>query len=273
MSKKFKFILYIILVVAVILLSVFTPLLNKTGAFFSSFITPIQTGITVSINKTGDFFKSFGKASFYQEKSEQLQKQIDKLETTNNEAIRLKKENESLRELLKLEKHYSDKQAKVALVIAKDAGNWFNVFTINKGEKDNIVKNSAVFNEKGLIGRVENSTNNSANVVSIIDATHSVSGVVSRTGDLVQIDGDISLAKKGLCKMTVISDEADIMIGDSIETSGVGGIYPKGIMIGIVREFKNNEDGTGKYAIIAPYVDFQHIYEVLVINDSQEVTE
>ena len=97
--------------------------------------------------------------------------------------------------------------------------------------------------------------------------------MISRTGDLVQIDGELQLMKDGLCKMTVITEDADIMIGDTVETSGVGGIYPRGIMIGIVKEFKNNEEGTGQYAVVEPYVDFQHIYEVLIILSEQEVEE
>ena len=96
-------------------------------------------------------------------------------------------------------------------------------------------ENSAVINRKGLIGRVTNSSSNSSNVITIIDPNHSVSGMISRTGDLVQIDGELQLMKDGLCKMTVITEDADIMIGDTVETSGVGGIYPRGIMIGIVK--------------------------------------
>ena len=94
--------------------------------------------------------------------------------------------------------------------------------------------------------------------------------MISRTGDLVQVDGNLELMEDGLCKMTVISENADVMIGDTVETSGVGGIYHRGIMIGIVKEFRNNEEGTGQYAIVEPYVDFQRIYEVLIVTNEYE---
>lgn len=271
MNKGIKYIFIIILLVVLILLSVFTPFLNKVGGALSYCFTPVQNVITITISKTGEFFGSFGKAAYLAEQNKLLQEEINKMKAENAEAVRIKKENDSLRELLNIDKNDYKNNAEAAIVIAKDAGNWFNVFTVNKGTSKNINENSAVINSKGLIGRVANSVANSSNVITIIDPSHSVSGMISRTGDLVQIDGDLQLMKDGLCRMTVITEDADIMIGDTVETSGVGGIYPRGIMIGIVKEFKNNEEGTGQYAILEPYVDFQHLYEVLIVLPKQEV--
>lgn len=270
MNKGFKLILILIVVVSLVLLSVFTPFLNKLGGVLSYCITPIQSGITIAVNSTGDFFASFGKAAYYAKQNKLLQDQIDSMKKENAEAIRIKKENDSLRELLNINKENYNNSAKAALVIAKDAGNWFNVFTVNKGTREEVKENCAVVNNKGLIGRVANASANSANVVTIIDPNHSVSGMISRTGDLVQVDGNLELMEDGLCKMTVISENADVMIGDTVETSGVGGIYHRGIMIGIVKEFRNNEEGTGQYAVVEPYVDFQRIYEVLIVTKEYE---
>lgn len=273
MNKGIKFLIVAVILVAVILLSIFTPFLNKLGGVLSSCVTPVQSGITMALNKTSEFFGSFGKAAYLAEQNKKLQDEIDKMKTENAEAVRVKKENESLKELLNLKNTNYKSNSETAIVIAKEAGNWFNVFTVNKGKNDNISENSAVVNSKGLIGRVANSNSVSSNVITIIDPNHSVSGMISRTGDLVQVDGNLELMKDGLCKMTVITEEADIMIGDTVETSGVGGIYPRGIMIGIVKEFKNNEEGTGQYAVVEPYVDFQHIYEVLIVLPEQGVNE
>ncbi len=272
MSKGFKIIIISVLVIALILVSVFTPFLNKLGGLLSYCFTPVQSGITVAVNKTGEFFASFGKAAYYAQQNKLLQEEIDSMKTDNEEAVRIKKENDSLRELLEIKKDTYKEKARAALVIAKDAGNWFNVFTVNKGTSDDVTENCAVINNKGLIGRVANASANSANVVTIIDPNHSVSGMISRTGDLVQIDGNLELMEDGLCKMTIISEDTEIMIGDTVETSGVGGIYHRGIMIGIVKEFRNNEEGTGQYAVVEPYVDFQHIYEVLIVNTDYEVS-
>lgn len=273
MNKGIKFTIIAVLLIAVILISIFTPFLNKIGGLLSYCLTPIQSGVTVALNSTSEFFSSFGKNAYLTEQNKLLQEEIDKLKTENAEAVRIKNENDSLKELLNIKNNKYKENAEAAIVIAKEAGNWFNVFTVNKGESKNINENCTVINNKGLIGRVTNSTSNSANVITILDPNHSVSGMISRTGDLVQIDGNFALMKDGLCKMTVITENADIMIGDTVETSGVGGIYPRGIMIGIVKEFKNNEEGTGQYAILEPYVDFQHIYEVLILLPDHEVSE
>ena len=70
--------------------------------------------------------------------------------------------------------------------------------------------------------------------------------------------------------MTVITEGADVIIGDSVVTSGMGGIYPKGIFIGTVTEFRNNKEGTGKYAVVKPDVDFQHVFDVLLLTGEGE---
>lgn len=269
MNKKFRYIAVIAAVVLIILLSVFTPFMSKIGGAFSYCLTPVQKGITIGAGKASDFFTGFGKVNWYQQENKKLKEEIEKMKTRDREAKALRRENDSLRELNDIKKRFSYEECAAALVIGKGDGNWFNVFTIDKGGKQGVYENSTVVNSKGLIGRVENSYSTSSNVITIIDANHSVSGMVSRTGDLVQIDGDLTLMKKGLCKMTLVTENADVMIGDTIETSGIGGIYPKGIMIGIVKEFKENSEGTGSYAVVTPYVDFSHMSEVLVIKNGE----
>ena len=103
-----------------------------------------------------------------------------------------------------------------------------------------------------------------------LDVNHSVSGKISRTGDLVQVDGDLVLMKSGYCKMNIITEDADIIIGDVVETSGIGGVYPKGIKIGTITELKQNDEGTGNYAVIKPEVDFSRIDEVIILSSEDE---
>ncbi len=266
MRNKFpKRIFILLLIVAVVLLCIFTPLLRYIGNAVGFVTSPIQSGITKCVSGVQGYFAYLGRLDEVDAQNAQLLKKIDKMNQQLAGYERMKSENDRLNEMLELKNGYSENNAVAAEIIAKNSGNWFEIFTINKGTSDGISVNDTVINSKGLIGKVSECGTNYAKVVTIIDTEHSVSGIIGRTGDFVQVDGDIKLMKNGFCKMSIITEDADVMIGDTVETSGMGGVYPKNIVIGTVQKFEENADGTGTYAILKPYVDFQHLYEVLVI--------
>ena len=91
--------------------------------------------------------------------------------------------------------------------------------------------------------------------------------MVSRTDDLATVDGDIDLLESGLCKMTYIAKGSNLTVGDLVETSGLGGTYPKGISVGKIKEIHLETQGISQYAVIEPSVDFSRIYEVFVITN------
>ena len=117
-------------------------------------------------------------------------------------------------------------------IIAKDPGNWFEVFTINRGKNDKITADSPVITAYGLVGRVSKTDLISSRVVSIIDIDSTVSARLSKTRDLIVVRGDVELKGKGLCRADYIPPNTDVMPGDTVETSGIGGIYPKELLLG-----------------------------------------
>ena len=269
-NKKFAVILAVVIIIAIILLCIYTPIFKMFSSWVGSVLTPVQTGITSVATGVENVFAGWGNAQKLAEENKQLKVEIDKLKEQNRECLVFKNENERLKGLLDLKNQKEQLKPVAATVVGKDAGNWFNVFTVNKGKDFGITENTPVISPKGVIGRVSQVGNNWAKIVSVINYDHSVSGMISRTEDLVQIDGDLALMKDGLLKMTVVTDGADIIIGDTVVTSGVGGIYPKGIFIGTVTEFRNNKEGTGKYAVVKPDVDFQRVYDVLLLTGAGE---
>ncbi len=273
-NKKPKFIVVTVLIIVILsVLCIFTPLLDTFTSWIGNAVAPVQTGVTNVVAEIKLIFSKWDDTQKLYIENGNLKKQVDELNKKNKEYITYKQENERLKNILELKSELDYLKPVAATVISKDAGNWFNIFSVNKGKNDGIKVNDTVINSKGLIGRVMQTGNNWAKVATVIDRDHSVSGVISRTGDLVQIDGDLSLMKSGLCKITIITEGADVIIGDTVMTSGIGGIYPKGLFIGTITEFKNNNDGTGKYAILKPDVDFQHIFEVVILTQAGEVHE
>ncbi len=274
MYRRRKFPGWVIILATVLVVAalfIWTPLPKLITKAFGTVVSPIQSGINYVVTSVRDTFSYWGRINNVDAHNQELEKQVQELNTKLSEYENMKKENERLKELLEVKNRYDDAFETSGVVIAKDAGNWFNVFTVNRGTRDGINGENPVINASGLIGRTSETGVNWAKVVTLIDVNHSVSGKVSRTGDLVQVDGDLTLMKSGLCKMNIITEDADIIIGDVIETSGIGGVYPKGIKIGTVLELKQNDEGTGSYAVIKPAANFSLIDEVVILSSEDEV--
>ena len=260
----------IIIAIIIVLICMFTPIISWLGNSLGVVVTPVETGITAISNGIENIVGFWTRVSEVDSLNKELVEKIKLLEKQTADYERIKKQNDEYRELLGIKERYEDSDSVAATVVSRDSGNWFSLFSVNKGTLSGIGEEFPVYNADGLIGKTIVAGATWCKIESIIDPNHSVSGMVSRTGDLVQIDGDLKLMKNGLCRLTIFGDNADVIIGDIIITSGIGGVYPKGITIGTVREFRTNEEGTGTYAILKPAVDFQHITDVLIMKRSSD---
>jgi len=175
-------------------------------------------------------------------------------------------ENEQLREMLNLTKKYDTSNAVVAEVISVDS-TWFEVITINKGNKEGIKENMTVLTPSGLVGKVTKVFDHSAQVTTILDISNVVSATLTKTGDLVTTQGDMELVKDKLLRLKYVPSDILLAEGDVIETSGMGGIYPKGIYIGTIKKVEEDRALMKQYALLEPGVDFSKIREVLIIEN------
>ncbi len=234
-------------------------------------LTPFQKAYTFVGDKIGDVSGYFRDLDTLRSEKEELIKRIEYLENTNYELERYKRENENLRELLSIKDSYTAYRQLGANIIAKDPGNWFNSFTIDIGMADKVNTTFPVITNRGLVGKVVNSQLNSSTVQTIIDYDSAVSARLSDTHDLVIVRGDLELKSKGLCKMEFTPVDIDINIGDKLETSGLGGIYPKGILIGEVFQIVGTPGDKTSYVIVKPYVDFKRLEEVVVLIYNEQI--
>ena len=120
----------------------------------------------------------------------------------------------------------------------------------------------AVVSADGVIGHVISSTENTSKVQPLIDPSSSVSAIMNISRDNIIVKGELGSNK---LKAVYISADADLILNDDVETSGLGGIYPKGLKIGKLIEIKETQNLTEKHAIIEPAVDFSKLETVLVI--------
>ncbi len=148
-----------------------------------------------------------------------------------------------------------------ANVIGREPSNWFQYIFIDRGMKDGVKKDMVVITYLGLVGKVRAVTPNTAKVMLILDNKSSLGGMIQRTRDIGVIEG----LGKGYLKMVYINNQANIYEGDVVITSGLGGIYPKGIVVGNVFRVERELDKLYQKVYIVPRVDFMHLEEVFII--------
>ncbi|MBR5507620.1 MAG: rod shape-determining protein MreC [Clostridia bacterium] len=177
----------------------------------------------------------------------------------------LAKENAKLRSMLELKESSTEFEMKAASVIGTDTQNWTSVLQLDKGLSDGIKKNDAVITESGLVGYVSSVGRNWAKVVTVIDVSSSVGAKVDRIDEYCVVKGDADLYSRGFCSMNYVTTQSKISVGDILTTSGEGGVFPKGIIIGKINDISSNTNGLSLDATVEPAVDFSSVSEVFVI--------
>ena len=245
-----------------------SPAVERAAA---STVTPaVSAASTVTGSIKGFFQRLFGLSAMDKE-YEQLKNRVQLLELENQFMQELQKENERLTKLLGFEEKYPEYDCLPARIIGQEPGNWFMNFTLNRGSKDGVEVGMAVVNENALVGRVVEVGVNYSKVMAIIDRNCAVSAIVERSRDncIVKGSGDPQSGTPTLGVYRLPFD-AEIVPGDTVLTTDLGGYYPKGILIGTISEVsrdKNAED----YAVLEPAADFSTLENVLIIRGGRDV--
>lgn len=223
--------------------------------------TPVQTGLT-KIHRT-----AFGLWSTYLDwknvrgENRRLREEVQRLRV---EALRIAEtgeENVRLRRLLALQERLP--LATVSgEVIAREWGGWVRSLTVNRGRGDHIVRLAAVISPDGLIGRVVDVRPGASVVQVLTDPASTVGAHVVRTRTPGIVEGE----PRGTMRFKYMArDGAGIQVGDVVVTSGLGGVFPRGIPIGRVRAIDDRGAALFHYAVLTPVVDFAAIDEVLLV--------
>jgi rod shape-determining protein MreC len=196
--------------------------------------------------------------------NEALSAEVDQLRSEVVQLSEAARENARLSSLLEL-KSSLDGRAVAARVVYRDPASWLETAVIDKGSSQGVGTGMAVVGPRGVIGRTTSVTAHTATVLFAIDPRSAIGGIDSRSRDLVIAEGigDGS----GLLRVRPIGADCDIVAGDVIVTSGMGGIYPKGHIVADVISVEQDKYGVSTTAIARPRVDFQRLEEVLVLID------
>ena len=214
----------------------------------------------------------FSNIETLKKENEELKKKIEELEKMAIDYEQVTAENDVMRSHLKLADRYKDYNLVVADIISDSATNWEATYIINKGSKDGIKPGMTVITNEGLVGYIETVTNKTSKIISILDAGNSVSSRVSRTRDEIVCKGSVSSTEEQNLKIMNIPMGTVLIEGDKIETSGIGGIYPKGLAVGKIVEIVNKKNPIENEAIVKTNVDFNKLETVgVIVFESEDV--
>lgn len=276
-SVKSKYLLFAMTAVCcvIIFLSFTTEMKAGPLKYVAGYIlTPIQNGVNEIGTWLADKGTYFQNSTNVAEENKQLQARIDELTAENTQLLQEREELDRLRELYELDNQYEDYEKVGARIIAKDTGNWFNMFTIDKGSNDGIQENMNVIAGGGLVGIVTEVGPEWSTVRAIIDDNSNVSAMVSVTGDTCIIAGDLRLIDEGKIRLVKLLDNADkVTVGDKVVTSDISDRFLPGILIGYISEIEKDSNNLTKSGTITGVVDFRHLHEVLVIKELKQIED
>ena len=235
-------------------------------------LTPIQDGVSWVTNGAKSVVEHYTKYEELEAENQQLRKDLADTRGALRDADQAVLENEQLRAALGMKARNRSYEMESAEIIARSNETWSRSFTIDKGTLSGVQIDNCVVTVDGLVGYVSEVGTNWAMVTTIVDTSSQISAIASRTREVATAEGSFELMGQNTLKLTYLDKETKVVQGDTVETSGYGGIFPKGLVIGSVGEVKPETHGASKYAIITPAVDLQKITRVLVIK-SFEMTE
>lgn len=261
-----------IILMAITFLTDYSSLpLNKVVGYA---VVPFQKGVSSVGTWISTRVDELGELRIILQENQELKKQIDELTIQNTQLQQDKYELNNLRELLQLDEQYSSYEKVGARVIARDSGNWFHAFTIDKGLKDGLAVDMNVIASGGLVGRIIDIGDNWAKVNSIINDDSNVSGMTLASSDTMIVTGSLQLMSEGVIGFEQLNDsKGHVELGDKVVTSNISDKYLPGILIGYISDMEQDSNNITKSGKITPAVDFAHLEEVLVILETKQQIE
>ena len=268
-SKKMLVITLVITVLAVnaIILSVTSrrrDSANPVARYALALIGPVQKAMTRTLDFAGDLWRHYFVLVSAAQETDALKKKLGRAIAMSTEYTEVKLSNQRLRRLLNFQKDITQRVI-AAEVIGKDPSPWFKTVIIDKGRADGVVNGLPVVIPQGIAGQVVNAAGNYAKVLLLIDHNSAVDALVQRTRARGIVKGDTS----GQCRFEYALRKNEIRIGDTVISSGLDGVFPKGLPIGDVSGIVKRSSGIFQEVMVAPFVDFEKLEEVLVLLENE----
>ena len=231
-------------------------------------IGPVQTAISKASNYAGSIKSRYVDLLHVREENEQLRQELLQYKTANIEYREALATNVRLQKLLDLKESLSAPTL-TAEIVGKDPSLWFRTFTINRGSSDGVQKGMPVVTVEGVVGQVLTSSPNYSKVLLATDPNSAVDVITQKT----RVHGIVKGLGRDAFGLNYVLQSAVVEKGDFVLTSGLGGVFPKGHMVGTVSEVTKSRRGMFQKIEIMPAVDYSQLEHLIIIMKKDSLTE
>lgn len=241
---------------------------NASGVLLS----PVQKVVSSAVNWFDSIYGYLYRYDSLMAENESLRTQLAEAQQSARDGIEATEENERLRTLLELRQKHTDYVFESAKVVLWSSSNWSHSFTISKGASSGIELSDPVITEYGaVVGQITELGENWATVSTVIDVDMSLGAFVGSTGTSGIVLGEYALMRNRQAKLTYLAEGAQIYVGDEVLTSGEGGAFPQGLVIGRLTAVQTEAGGQVMFGIVEPECAFESLVQVFVIKDFEVV--
>lgn len=268
-STSFK----ILLTVAVVLLagaiaaaalaSGTSPLTSAVGTVFS----PLSDAAAYISEKFDNFKGGFVSSRSYMDRVEELEEQVADYQSKLVDYEKLQKQVEAYEKFLGVKEKNPDFQFVAGTVIGRDAADVFGSFVLNCSSADGVAVGDPVISGEYLIGIVNETSPTSCTVLSVCDPKFSAAAYEIRTGEAGYTQTTTKLGVQGVLKLSGLERDTAVAEGGIVCTSGVGGVFPRGLIIGTVTTVQKEEGDISYYAEVKPEIEISEVQDAFVITD------
>jgi rod shape-determining protein MreC len=252
------------IVLASLLLITVSIRYGKENLFFESVIvrifSPAQSLLTQARTSISDLLDRYFFLTEVSRENDRLLKEVDRLTRRNSDLLEIIEQQGRIKKLQKANKNGKLKSL-MGLVIGRDSTQWSKMIFIDKGTDDGIRGNVAVVTDAGIVGHIVHSTATTSKVLLITDSRSAVDSLFQNT----RVPGVSTGTGNGLCEIKFVPIDAELEVGDRVVSSGLGGVFPKGWMIGTVVNTVKRKQELFQDVVVAPSVDFSRLEDVLVL--------
>lgn len=238
-----------------------SPFTSAIGTVFS----PLQSLSSYISENLGDVSAAFRSSSVYKEENDELKKELEEYRTKLADYDELKNKVNAYEEFYGIKQKNEDFEFSYGSVISRDAADVYGSFVLNTGSKDGVEAGDPVIYGEYVVGIVKKVNYSTCVVYTVLDPRVNIGAFESGTGEYGYVSGDENLYGNGLCKLSGLDSSTSVVSGGIVCTSGAGGVFPDGLIIGEVSAVKSDEVSASYYAEVKPYAELSEITDVFVI--------
>ncbi len=228
---------------------------------------PFQKVITGIARRVQSLWRDYFYLVGVREENRKLRRALDALTLENNRYRELLTTHQRLQELLRFKQSHAT-AAVAAQVIGVDPSGWFKSVIIDKGTRDGLRVDMPVVSSAGVVGKTVTVSPDYAKVLLIIDQNSAVDALVQRSRDRGMVKG---LARE-FCRLDYVLKSTDVKTGDLVITSGLGGVFPKGLALGRILTIRDAPGELFREIVLETAVDFSKLEEVLVVLEGSQAS-